>query len=259
MLPSRRLTRAPAGQGRTTDELTSFEESFRILRSNLSVALADLDRPAVVVTSANPSEGKTTTCCGLATAFAAAGSRVVLVDLDLRRPTAHRVVGGHNEFGASDVLLGRRSLKESLQFVQVPPEPGGSPLGLYFLAGGAPVAGPADLLAGGRTARLLEGLAGQADVVLLDTPPVLPVADTLVIGRMAAGALLVTEARRTSMESVRKAKDLLIRNRTRLLGVAVNKFKPRDHGYGYQRADTSSGLPATTTRLPSVNGAGIPV
>ncbi len=147
-MPSRRLTRRPAGSDASSDDLTSFEESFRILRSNLTVALADLDQPAVIVTSANAGEGKTTTACGLATAFAAAGSRVILVDLDLRRPAAHRVVGAHNEFGVSDVLLGRRSLADALQFVQVPPEPGGSPLGLYFLAGGGGVASPADLLAG---------------------------------------------------------------------------------------------------------------
>lgn len=241
-------------RGSSSYGLVSFEESIRILRSNLSVALADLDRPAVIVTSANEGEGKTTTCCSLATSFAAAGRRVVLVDLDLRRPGAHHVVGGHNEFGASEVLLGQRPLSEALQFLQLTAEPDGEPVGLYFLAAGGGVASPADLLAGGRTARLLDGLSDQADVVLLDTPPVLPVADTLVIGRIAAGALLVTEARRTSIASVHKAKDLLIRNRTRLLGVALNKFQPRHAAYGYQTPEAVVELPPVAERAPSMNG-----
>jgi len=86
---------------------------------------------------------------------------------------------------------------------------------------------------------LLEGLARQADLVLLDTPPILPVADTLVIGRMAAGAVIVTESRNTAIDAVNKSKDLLTRNQTRLLGVVLNKFQRRDavgsfgYGYGY--------------------------
>jgi Mrp family chromosome partitioning ATPase len=108
---------------------------------------------------------------------------------------------------------------------------------MFFLSTGPPVANPAELLVSGRTQQLLEGLAKQADLVLLDTPPVLPVADTLVVGRMAAGAVLVTVSRQTSIDAVNKAKDLLTRNQTRLLGVVLNKFEMRDapttYGYGY--------------------------
>lgn len=212
-----------------------FTESIRVLRANLGVALADLDQPAVIVTSANPGEGKTSTCCHLAASFATSGQRVVLVDLDLRHPRAHELVGGHNEFGASDVLLGRRRLADSLQYLELSAYDGRPPVGLYFLAAGAETASPADLLAGGRTARLLEGLAGQADVVLLDTPPVLPVADALVVGRIAAGAVLVTEAGRTGLVDLAKAKDLLIRSRTRLLGVVLNRAEPGASDYGTDR------------------------
>jgi capsular exopolysaccharide synthesis family protein len=222
-----------------TDERNTFEESLRIIRSNLSVALLDLERPTVIFTSANPGEGKTVTCANLAMSFAAAGKRVVLVDLDLRHPNSHKLIGAHNEFGVSDVLLGRRTLEESIQYIGLPTPRGQSEWGLYFLATGPPVANPTELLGSGRTGQLLEGLARQADLVLLDTPPVLPVADTLVIGRMAAGAVLVTESRNTAIDAVNKAKDLLTRNQTRLLGVVLNKFQTRDargtysYGYGY--------------------------
>lgn len=236
----------------------SFDESFRILRSNLSVALADIERPAVIVTSANANEGKTLVCCNLAVSFAAAGYRTVLVDLDFRRPSAHRLIGAHNEFGASEVLLGRTPLEQAMQYVEVSTPPGRTKPALYFLATGTHVSEPAELLGSGRTARLLEGLAAQADLVLLDTPPVLPVADTLVIGRIADGALLVTRDRSTAVPAAQKAKDLMIRNQTRLLGTILNDYEPRrrargygSYGYGYPDG-TARTLPSPE---PALNGA----
>lgn len=227
------------------DDRTSFEEALRILRSNLGVALMDLERPTVIFTSPNPNEGKTAICANLAMSFAAAGKRVVLVDLDLRHPNAHRLVGAHNEYGVSDVLLNERPLEEAIQYIALPTPSGQSDWGLYFLGTGRPVANPTELLGSGRTHQLLDGLARQADLVLIDAPPVLPVADSLVIGRMSAGAVLVAESRRTAIDSVNKAKDLLTRNQTRLLGVVLNKFQRRDavasfgygYGYGYGAAE----------------------
>ncbi|HEY3845153.1 MAG TPA: CpsD/CapB family tyrosine-protein kinase [Acidimicrobiales bacterium] len=232
-----RRNRGRGSAASVEDEQNSFAESLRILRSNLGVALLDLERPTVIFTSPNPDEGKTVICSNLAISFASAGNRVVLVDLDLRHPNAHKLVGAHNEFGVSDILLGRRTLEESIQYIGIPSPRGQGATGLYFLATGTPVANPTELLGSGRTRQLLDGLARQADLVLLDTPPVLPVADTLVIGRMAAGAVLVTESRNTAIDAVNKAKDLLTRNQTRLLGVVLNKFHRRDaagsFGYGY--------------------------
>jgi receptor protein-tyrosine kinase len=217
------------------DRLTA-QEAFRVLRSNLLVAISDLDNPIVVVTSAYAREGKTSTCVNLAQSLAAAGPRVVLVDLDLRHPDSHRLVGAHNEVGVSDVLLQRRRLEECLQYLELPPTDTGQPAGMYFLATGSHVANPTELLATPRTGRLLEGLAAQADIVLLDTPPVLPVADTLVIGRLAAGAVLVVEAQRTPAPAAKRAKDALTRNQTRLLGVVLNKFEPRYSSFAYGAA-----------------------
>ncbi len=240
--------------GATTyqDERNSFEESLRILRSNLSVMLLDLERPTVLFTSPNPNEGKTSICCNLAMSFALSGSRVVLVDLDLRHPDAHRVVGGHNEFGVSDVLLNRQTLENSIQYIRLPTPAGQAERGLYFLATGPSVANPTELLSSGRTSQLLESLGKQADLVLLDAPPVLPVADSLVVGRMAAGAVLVTESRTTSIDGANKAKDLLTRNQTRLLGVVLNKFEQRDaratFGYGYQYGYGDAPSPAAPPR-----------
>lgn len=214
------------------------EEAFRVLRANVLVALQDLANPVVVVTSAQPGEGKTWTCAGLALSLASVGQRIVVVDLDLRNPSLHLQLGGHNDVGVTSFLQDEASVADCLQYIDLAPY-GHDGRGLYLLSTGPHVSTPTELLSASRTRRLLDALAAQADVVLLDSPPVLAMADTLEIGRMAAGALLVVEARRTEVSMAQRAKDALIQNQTRLLGVVVNKM-PRDElAYGY-------GGPATT-------------
>ena len=195
--------------------------------------MQQLERPTVAVTSARAGEGKTVTAANLARSMALSGRHVVLVDLDLRHPDAHRHLGCHNEFGAADILLGRRPLADCLQHVEVGKGPQSTRAGLYVLAAGNDVSNPTELLGTHRAARLLEALVEQADVVLIDTPPVLAVADTLVLGPVIGGAVLVVEARRTPVTVVAQAKDALIRSQTRLLGVVVNKFQARDAAFGY--------------------------
>ena len=205
-------------------------EAFRVLRSNLTVSLADLERPVVIVTSAYAGEGKTSTAINLAKSMAAAGQRVVLVDADLRHPDAHRWLGVHNEHGLTDILLDRRAVDDALQYIDVGAGPAQGRRALYLLAAGPSVENPGELLGTKRTAALLDALAAQADVVLIDTPPVLQVADTLVIAHMAAGALLVAETRRTPVAALQRTKDALTRNQSRLLGIVINKFQARDAG-----------------------------
>lgn len=221
----------------TATRLNTREEAFRVVRSNLLVAIEDLPTPVVVVTSAQADEGKTATCTGLAASLAQSGVRVVLVDLDLRNPAAHRYLGANSAPGCVDVLLDRRPLEECLQYLP-PAKDTPAANGLYFLPAGVSASDPAELLGTPRTSRLLEALTEEADVVLIDTPPVLPVADTLVIGRLAAGAVLVVESRRTPVHLVNRAKSALIRNQTRILGVVLNKLRPDDEdarlSYGYR-------------------------
>src|SRR4051794_26776271 len=155
--------------------------------------------------------------------MALGGQRVVLADLDLRHPDVHRWFGVSNDAGVTDILLGRATIDESLQYVQISKGSAGA-RGFYLLPTGPPIANPTELLGSPRMAQLLDALATQADVVVVDTPPVLPVADTLVIGRMAAGAILVVEARKTPVAAIQRAKDALTRSQTRLLGLVVNKM-----------------------------------
>jgi Mrp family chromosome partitioning ATPase len=158
--------------------------------------------------------------------------RVVVVDLDFRHPDLHRRLGGHAEFGAAEVLLEQRPLSECLQRVELRKASSASG-GLYLLSTGKPVIDPPEVLSSARTRKLTAALAAQADIVLLDSPPVLPVADTLVIGRVATGAILVVASRITIAGDANRAKDALARNQTRLLGTVVNMVTDDDFGYGY--------------------------
>lgn len=223
---SPRSGRRGTSDTRGPDEIQ--REAMRVLRSNLQVALSDLQNPIVVVTSPNPAEGKTSTCVPLALSLAESGTRVVLVDLDLRHPDAHRLLDRPNTVGVVDILRGKAVVDDALQFV-----PTKRNMGLYFLSTGSSCDNPTELLGTGRTVLLLNALAQQADIVLVDTAPVLPVADTLVVGRLAAGALLVVEARRTPLPAIHRAKDALTRNQTRILGLVLNRLRAQDAAYSY--------------------------
>jgi non-specific protein-tyrosine kinase len=229
---------------RTGDHELTRDEAFRLLRSSVLLALADLERPTVAVTSAVPGEGKTTVCVNLARSLALAGKRVVLADLDIRTPRVHLRLGCPNDVGIVDVLLDRCSVTDALQYVEVEGSTPANQAGMYFLPRGSASEQPTELLGSSRLARLLATLADQADIVLVDTAPVLPVADTLVIGRYVSGAILVVEERATQVPTVERAKASLIRNQTRLLGVVLNRSEDRQFGYEY-------GGPASELAAPS--------
>jgi non-specific protein-tyrosine kinase len=220
----------------------SREEAFRLLRSSVVLALADLERPTVAVTSAVPGEGKTTVCANLGRSMALAGKRVVVADLDIRNPDAHAQFGCTNDVGIVDVLEDRCTVTDALRYVELDGPAGRAGAGLYFLPRGRATEHPTEILGSSKLPRLLATLADQADVVLVDTAPVLPVADTLVIGRYVAGAILVVEERSTPVPTVERAKAALIRNQTRLLGVVLNRSE--DVRFGYEYGPSVGDLPA---------------
>ena len=193
-MPTRDPRRGRVFGRRRRQDLEAVTEAYRIMRTNLLVALSDVDRPTVMFTSAMAGEGKTCTVANLAPALALAGHRVVVVDLDLRRPDIHNAFGLRNERGVADILRNDAALSDCLQYVGVEGEPGESAAGMYVLTGGTPGKEGAELVAGRSTARMLDALADQSDIVLIDTPPVLSVADGLAIARVVSGVVLVVEA-----------------------------------------------------------------
>jgi succinoglycan biosynthesis transport protein ExoP len=219
-----RTRRMPLRRSGSEAQVAS-EEAYRVLRSNIEVVSKDLARPSVLVTSPNEGEGKTTTAVNLALAVVHSGRRVVLVDMDLRRPDTHRRLGTHGERGVTDILTEREPIDRCLQFIETDSALRRGASGLYFLPAGPPVANPAELIGTNRTARLLEVLAQQADLVLIDGPPVLPVADALELARHVGGVVIVAEAQRTTFPEVHTAAERLSRNQATLLGVVLNRSR----------------------------------
>lgn len=200
-------------------------EAYRSLRT--SVQFLGLDRPVrtLQVTSPSAAEGKTSTVANLAVALAAAGQRVIAVDCDLRKPRLHAFFGLDNEVGFTTVLVGDAPLSVALQ-------PVAGQDGLAVLASGGPPPNPSELLAGARTAQVLESLAAQADVVLIDCPPVLPVTDAAILAGRVDATLVVVTATETHRRRLQQALETLAQVGAPLSGLVLNAARA-EAGYGY--------------------------
>jgi capsular exopolysaccharide synthesis family protein len=211
-------------------------EAFRMLRTNLQYL--DLDNPpkSLVITSAIAGEGKTSTSTNLAVALAQAGRRVLLIDGDLRRPRVAALLGLESSVGLTTVLVGRTKLEESIQRHQAS--------GVYFLAGGPTPPNPTEVLQSQATHELLAKLRAAYDAVIIDAPPLLPVADAAILGTAADGAIMVTRHGRTHRDELEAATQRLDKVGARLFGTVVNMIPKRSGGsysyYYYYEYDTSA-------------------
>jgi capsular exopolysaccharide synthesis family protein len=211
-------------------------EAFRMLRTNLQYL--DLDNPpkALVITSAIAGEGKTSTATNLAVALAQAGRRVLLIDGDLRRPRVAGLLGLESSVGLTTVLVGRTKLEESIQRHQAS--------GVYFLAGGPTPPNPTEVLQSQATSDLLAKLRAAYDAVIIDAPPLLPVADAAILGTSVDGAILVTRHGKTHHDELEAATQRLDKVGARLFGTVVNMIPKRSGGsysyYYYYEYDTSA-------------------
>ncbi len=205
--------------------LAPFTEAYRNLRTNLQFALLGQHSSALVVTSAMPGEGKSTTLANLAVVMAQLGKKVILVDTDLRRPTLHEFFGVPKEPGLTNVLIGDiQNLDSVLTETKVP--------NLRVLSSGKHPPNPAELLASDLMGKLIEVLKNKADYVLFDAPPILPVSDALLLAAKTGNILLVVGAGETRTEALRKAKESLQQVNAKVLGVVLNRIT-RGHAYGY--------------------------
>ncbi|GAB2683776.1 tyrosine-protein kinase domain-containing protein [Thalassiella azotivora] len=221
-------------------------EAFRQIRTNLQfIDAADHPR-AIVVTSSIPGEGKTSTAVNLAITMAAAGSRICLVEGDLRRPKVSDYMGMERAAGLTTVLIGQADLADVLQ-----PWGDGN---LQVLAAGQLPPNPSELLGSAAMERLIGQLTASFDVVLIDAPPLLPVTDAAVLSKLADGALLIVGSQRIHRDQLTRALSHLENVDARLLGVVLNllpaKRRAAGYYYGYAGEYRSS--------TPAVDGAGTP-
>lgn len=239
-------------QGRVvslTDPTSPAAEAYRILRTSLQFLGIDRQVRLVQVTSASAQEGKTTTLANLAVAFASSGLRTVAVCCDLRRPRLHQFFGLDNGVGFTSVLLGNVALSKALQ-----PVPGQERL--LVLASGPLPPNPSELLSSSRTADLLRNLASQADIVLIDSPPVLPVTDSLVLSQRVDSTVLVSSARVTTRKAAHRAAEMLQQVNAPLVGAVLNGVT-EESGYGSYASRYYTAENVAGNRERSRNGNGL--
>lgn len=209
-------------------------EAYRSLRTALQFVTLDRSLRVVQVTSPGASEGKTTTLANLAVAFGRGGARVCAVDADLRRPRLHTFFGAASEPGFTSVTQGEVPLSRALQAAEA--------ANVSVLSSGPPPIDPSELLASARTAGVLTSLAAQYDIVLVDSPPVLPVTDAAVLARRVDGVIIVVDTGRTKKRALARTMEVLRQVDAPILGLVVNRAKEEArYSYSY---DYRSGTPA---------------
>ncbi len=224
---------------RSQGRLVAIAESFRGLRTNLQYMSVDNPPRAIVVTSPLPGDGKSFTAANLAMTIAAADRPVVLIDGDLRRPMIAKLFNLPNDAGLSDVLAGRARVEDVLQ-------PASPTYPLSVLAAGPVPPNPSEILGSERMRQLIAHLSERA-LVIIDSPPVLPVTDSAVLSTRADGALLVVNTGKTTFDQLDAALNLMDKAKARTLGIVLNRVPTSGAGaakYGYQyRGDYYSAHP----------------
>lgn len=208
--------------------LLALESCRAVVASLLSSSDTAVPR-LLVITSPGPGEGKTTVVANLGLTLALIGRRVLLVDADVRRHQLHKFFGLHDDRGLCTILENDHTLIQSLDsYVQKTAVPG-----LSVLASGASITATANLLYSENLSKLLTRLKENYDFVLVDTPPVFPVADARVVGRFSDGVILVARAGQTAREAASAAHRRLAADDVRVLGLILNDWDPKSSAHTY--------------------------
>lgn len=222
-------------------------ENFRQLRANLQFANVDEHPRIIAITSSIPSEGKTMVAMNLASTLAEAGFTVCLIDADLRRPTIAKAMGLASPVGLTSVLINQIDLIEALQSA-------GS--NLYVLSSGPTPPNPSEVLASSYVRDVVRSLLDKVDYVILDTAPLLPVADGSEVAALADGTLLVARHKLTTDSQVKRAAASLARVDAKLVGVVLNRVPGRrnsEYAYTYYRAEPEQAANHARRSLDAAN------
>jgi capsular exopolysaccharide synthesis family protein len=201
-----------------------FAEALRTVRTNVLFAVPEKDR-TLVVTSTGPSEGKTSVACNLAVGLAMTGQRVLLLDLDMRRPRVHKIFNISQGPGFSDVMRGRAELADAIHPTTIP--------ALSVLTSGATPPNPTEILSAPTCREAIGGLAAQFDWVIMDSPPVMAVADASIVAHLASAVVFVVGAEQTSRASAINAVDQLDGANATFVGVVLNRVNLARNAFYY--------------------------
>jgi capsular exopolysaccharide synthesis family protein len=215
----------PAGwpQLAALENRSSAAEAYRVLRTSVLLSTAGKPPKTILVTSSQPGEGKTTTASNTAVSMAQLGARVLIIDCDMRKPSAHKLFGVDPELGLSTFLSRDVELGDLIQELQIP--------NLSILPCGAIPPNPAELISSERMKNMLRTLGEQYDHILIDSPPLMNITDSVILSTMVDGVILVVHGGKSSREVVRRARQELTTVGAKIFGVVLNNLDLRREGY----------------------------
>jgi capsular exopolysaccharide synthesis family protein len=227
LLNDRPASALPPGRELVTahGSYSSLGEAYRNLRTALLLSRAGGPPQVTMITSATSREGKTVTAVNTAVMLAQSGARTLLIDADLRRPRCHRVLTVDNQLGLTEVLTGSRELGEVVRRTEIE--------NFDFLGSGSAPPNPTELLGSTKMLETLTALRKIYEYIIVDTSPVLPVSDPLVVAQLADGIMVVANAVATPRQQVRTAVARLEYARGKILGVVLNRIKIHSPDYQY--------------------------
>jgi polysaccharide biosynthesis transport protein len=200
-------------------------EAYRTLHTNILLSRAGEPPKTLLFTSSTPGEGKTITVLNTAVAFSQMGARVLVVDADLRHSTCHKVLGMKNGLGLTEVLTGQSDFDEMIQPLAAAP--------FFLLSSGSHPPNPVALLGSKKMKDTVASLRERFDYILIDSPPVIPVTDTVLLTTVADGVVLVVNSQETANYVVKEACSRLAYARAKVLGVVLNQVDMRNGDYAY--------------------------
>lgn len=203
-------------------------EAYRSIRTNIQYSSIDNEIKSIVVTSSEPEEGKSTTVCNLALAFAQSEKKTIIIDCDLRKPSIHKKFKISNLIGLSDVLVGNKELDEAVKIYSD---------NLIILTSGKIPPNPSEMLDSKAMELLLGLLKSKYDVIIIDSPPLQAVTDAQILSTKVDGVILVVKAEFTKRNSLLQGKDLLNKVKGNIIGVILNKVEKRKDKYYYYYSD----------------------
>ena len=202
-------------------------EAYRTLRTGILLSRAGAPPKVILMTSTTSGEGKTVTATNTAVLFAHTGAKVLLIDADLRRPRCHRVFGIDKEPGLTEVLTGRRDVFEMIRPTAVD--------GLSMLTSGSLPPNPTELLGSDKMKQILTPVAGSFDFVVIDSPPILPVSDSILLSTIVDGVVVIVNSAKTAKQQIRVACARLKYARSKLFGIVLNKVNLQSPEYKYYK------------------------
>ena len=224
-----RRLRLPKGKSFAVELIVSnhpksiLSEAYRNIRTSLMLSFSEQPPKKIAVTSANPLEGKTTTLINTAISLSQTGARVLIIDGDMRKPRIHKVFDNGNGIGLSNFLSGNAKLWSVIRKTEIQ--------NLYYIPAGSVPPNPAELIASNLFREMMQALGERFDHIVVDCPPVIGFADSIILSSMVDGVILVVLSGKTPRMALQRAKDALLQVNAKILGVVINRVNIHNSEY----------------------------